>query len=116
MAIIMLELAALTTQENCYCRNGTGYCNTRGCSRGNNPTCNDTDLTHFFLGYGVAGYSVYFGCNCPGFSYAGGDNGYHSFDPPKSYRYTNCTGFGLGDHDATDCCNFCCGINATTTM
>lgn len=106
-------------------------CNTRGCSRGDNPSCSADNFSGKFPHhrvvdfYGVTpiGPYAYFLCSCPGFSFnhgRGGSNGYIlCFSPgdenkvdnygSNPFNYSSCSDFNQPSFDLADCCNFCCG-------
>ncbi len=116
--------------NSCGCRHADDsqvICVTRGCSVGTNPHCNNADFgrdpfTYFNFELGIwdpilLDTYYYNGCNCPGSPSNISTNGYYADIGHRlndyRYNYTNCTGFGgkKYDHDAIDCCNFCCDRN-----
>jgi hypothetical protein len=90
----------------------------------NNPGCNSSTisvLSPAFIFTDTSTFNVYYGCNCPGYTYNNGtnagDNGLVIAGTTRTnYNYTSCNAFAHGDDTSiTACCAFCCGPDPTTT-
>lgn len=112
-------------EDNCRCRTLDHiWCCTFGCSAYNNPRCNSNTISILepaFIYTDGSTFNVYYGCNCPGYTYNNGtdigDNGLViSGTTFTGYNYTDCNSFAHGDGGGiAGCCAYCCGPSPTST-